>query len=47
MNIQISLELDPDTTHDFEIAEAVRNIADLIDRGFTSGYDPTWNMIEN
>lgn len=44
-NININIELDEDDTDG--VAEAVRNIADMIDRGFTSGYSPAWNVVTN
>lgn len=45
MNYNINIEIEEDDTDG--ISEALRNVADLIDRGFTSGCYPTWSLVEN
>lgn len=41
-DVEITLPPEDDTPGG--VAETLRQIADLIDQGFTSGYHPAWNL---
>ena len=43
----ITLEVFKDTEYVTEIVADLRHIANLIEEGYTSGYDPEWTLTEN
>ena len=45
-NTYFEIEISETTKKDYDMADLLRHIAGMIDEGYTSGYDPTWNLRE-
>lgn len=40
----IRIDISEDAPNASKMADMLRNIADMIDEGFTSGYYPSWSL---
>jgi hypothetical protein len=44
MNTVLYIEISSSCESKEEMSEMLRHIAELIEKGFTSGFQPTWNI---